>query len=77
MLQMPQIFSNDNFHVFEGHDLELNCTLEIDLGVRAALSWELPGTSGAWEVIFCFIVNRRQSKNLPTLCYNLRKDELR
>lgn len=50
MLMVPQIQSNDNFHVFEGHDLYLNCTLEIDLAQRAALSWELPSQDQAVKV---------------------------
>lgn len=49
MLNTPTLHSSDNFHVYMDNDLTLNCTLTIERGVPAALSWVLPGGAKAWE----------------------------
>lgn len=51
VLASPQITSNDHYHVIEGQDLLLNCSLEIDIGGKVSLKWELPTKNQAVKVI--------------------------
>lgn len=49
-LNTPHIMSHENFHVYEGNDLLLNCSLDIEVGTRADLTWELPHNDQANKV---------------------------
>lgn len=51
ILSVPTITSDSNFHAFEGGELLLNCSEEIEVGVKAQLKWELPSGNKAFEVI--------------------------
>lgn len=39
--------STNNFHAFDGEELEINCSVEVDLYARVELRWELPRESTA------------------------------
>lgn len=46
----PQITSTDNFHVYDGDDLHLMCSVDIEKGTKASLLWGLPSNDRAIKV---------------------------
>lgn len=56
----PQITSTDNFHVYDGDDLHLTCSVDIEKGTKASLLWELPSNDRAIKVrsLFLFALDK-------------------